>query len=459
MFARNIPVAGWDRALARTLGREPFAPRPKAHARIHNLYHEYTDGFVTYSDGIGDDVNKVVWNALGWDPDQPLEDIVLDYARFFFGWDIGEQVRDGIFMLERAFEGPLAENAGVEETFALWTALEKSADEALLGNWRFQSCLMRAYYDRYTRLRLLKANDIEARACDVLRQAPVLGAEEAIARARAILAEPDQDERTAPLKARLIELGAALYDSIGAQLDVEHYHAKSIPNGAPYSISSIRRLNNREWLEKEFDAILSGAFTASMPEQYSGEDVRLARLARVAGWEDPGPGGFYDDLGCAWKQPHLIKPRPLWDDPAGVTTPREGHTFDSRDGSRLSWLDIEEALFGTPLVLRYEGLDPEADYRVRVTYLGRYKSTLRLVADGKYEIHGAYGHTLEGVRYTTSRDSAAVVELEKGAPAPEVTPLEFYIPPEATRDGVLELNWQCLTGRGTQVAEVWLLKE
>ncbi len=94
----QYPVPGWDRALAQTLGREPFAPRPKGHARIHNLFDEYADGFVTYSDGVGDDVNKFVWNALGWDPDQDLNDIMLDYARFFYGWDIAEQVRKGLFM-------------------------------------------------------------------------------------------------------------------------------------------------------------------------------------------------------------------------------------------------------------------------------------------------------------------------------------------------------------------------
>ena len=31
-------------------------------------------------------------------------------------------------------------------------------------------------------------------------------------------------------------------------------------------------------------------------------------------------------------------------------------------------------------------------------------------------------------------------------------------PRAATRDGVLELRWDRVTGRGTQIAEVWLLK-
>jgi hypothetical protein len=454
----QYPVAGWDRALARTLGREPFAPRARWHAQIHNLFDEYADGFVTYSDGVGDDINKFVWTALGWDPDRPLDDIMLDYARFFFGWDIAEQVRTGLYMQEDNFAGSLAENDGVEKAFALWTSLEDAAGPELLANWRFQECLLRAYYDHYTRLRLLNANAAEERACAVLRNAQQLGVEKAIGQARAILAEPDQDKRTAPLRARIEKLGAELFESIGAQLDVANYKALRTERGAVLDFLDTP-LNNRLWLEDELDAILAGRFTATMPEEPGNGDVRVARLARVANWEDPGPGGYYDDLGCSWKQPHLAKPRPLWEDPGGITTPREGHTFDNGAPDRLSWLDIGEALFGTPLVLRYDGLDSGARYRIRVTYLGRYKATMRLVADDQYEIHGSFGHTLDGARYTVSRDSAAVVVPEEDGPPPVVTPLEFIIPPAATEDGTLELKWELHTGRGIQVAEVWLLKE
>ena len=455
----QYPVAGWDRALARTLGREPFAPRARWHAQIHNLFDQYADGFVTYSDGVGDDINKVVWTALGWDPDRPLDDILLDYARFFFGWHIAEQVRTGLYMLEDNLSSSLAENDGIEKTFALWTALEDQAGPDLLANWRFQECLLRAYFDHYTRLRLLKANAAEERACTVLRTAPDIGVEQAIAQARAILAEPDQDNQTDLLRARIVKLGAELFDSIGAQLDVSNYKARNSERGAVLEFLDTP-LNNRLWLNDEFDAILSGRFTATMPEHPAQGDVRLARLDRLVNWEDPGPGGFYDDLGCSFKQPHLVKPHPMWEDPGSIKTPREGHTSDDGRPYRLSWLDLGEALCGTPLVMRYDGLDPEARYRVRVTYLGRYNATIRLIADEQYEVHASYGHTVEGARYAAGyRDNAAAITSEKGAPAPVVTPLEFPIHPAATADGSLELKWERHTGRGIQVAEVWLLKE
>ena len=155
-----------------------------------------------------------------------------------------------------------------------------------------------------------------------------------------------------------------------------------------------------------------------------------------------------------------MKPKPLWDDPAGVTTPREAHAHSNPNSYRLSWLDFEEALNATPLRMHYDQLDPSATYRVRVTYLGRYDATIRLVADNKYEIHGAYGHTVKDVRYAAGySDRRAEIVSTKDSPPPVVTPLEFVIPREATQDGILDLTWQRITGRGTQVAEIWLLKQ
>ncbi|MEZ6032198.1 MAG: hypothetical protein R3C17_03835 [Planctomycetaceae bacterium] len=462
----QYPVPGWDRALARTLGREPFAPRPRGHANIHNLFDQHADGFVTYSDGVGDDVNKFVWTALGWNPDQDLDEIMLDYSRFFFGWDIAESVREGLYLMEDAFAGPLAENTVVEKNFKLWKSLEDKADDTLLANWRFQECLLRAYYDQYSRLRLIRAISIEERAIAALERASQVGVEQAIASARTILAESDQDPTTDALRTRLLELGKELFASIGAQLDVETYKARNPERGAVLDFLDIP-LNNRLWIEDELDAILTGRFTATMPEDVvhenqNNDDVQLARLSRVVNWENPGPGGFYDDLGCVWKQPHLVKPRSLSEDPAGITTPREGHTrVDPSAGpDRLSWLDQAEALNATPLMMRYEGLDPSASYRIRVTYFGRYNATIRLVADDEYEIHGTYGHTVRNVRFASGySDRPAEITSQEANSDRIVTPLEFVIPREATQDGILNLRWQRLTGRGSQVAEVWLIKQ
>jgi len=102
---------------------------------------------------------------------------------------------------------------------------------------------------------------------------------------------------------------------------------------------------------------------------------------------------------------------------------------------RLSWHDVVETLYGTPLRMHYADLDPTAQYRLRVTYSGRYNATMTLTADGSHEIHAAL-------------------------PLPRpVWPVEFSIPKAATADGLLDLEWNLVSGRGCQVGEVWLIRE
>jgi len=84
----------------------------------------------------------------------------------------------------------------------------------------------------------------------------------------------------------------------------------------------------------------------------------------------------------------------------------------------------------------YEDLDTKAKYLLRAVYSGPFGPVMRLVADGKYEVHGPLAQ-----------------------PEP-MRPLEFEIPQQATTDGVLELQWELMNvRRGPSVAEVWLIKQ
>ena len=66
--ACQYPVPDWDLAYAVTEGREPICPRPTQMANIFRLTRPDTIGFVTYSEGCNDDVNKVIFAALGLHP-------------------------------------------------------------------------------------------------------------------------------------------------------------------------------------------------------------------------------------------------------------------------------------------------------------------------------------------------------------------------------------------------------
>jgi hypothetical protein len=146
-FHCQYPVPEWDAAFALTEGREPINPRPEDQADILNHELPHTDGFITYSEGVNDDINKMIWSALGLNPERPPEDILHDYARYFISPKMSQNLVKGIMGLEQNWRAPLTSNTSVQPTFKHLQSIEKTASEDMLRNWRFQQILYRAYYD------------------------------------------------------------------------------------------------------------------------------------------------------------------------------------------------------------------------------------------------------------------------------------------------------------------------
>jgi hypothetical protein len=244
---------------------------------------------------------------------------------------------------------------------------------------------------------------------------------------RAVLEPVAQD-----LRARVFELAEALFQSIRMQLSVERYQAIDVGRGANLDTIDVP-LNNGPWLRQRF------AELRKLPE----ESERLRGIGEILNWENPGPGGFYDDLGNTARQPHLVKGAGFDQDPMFFRTALAGiGSVGGPDAPwRTSWRDHAEALRDEPLVMRYTGLDPAARYKLRVVYAGeRGNYEIRLVADDRFEVHPW---------------------RRKEFPP---RPVEFEIPAQASAGGELTLKWYKTpalggNGRGTQVAEVWLIRQ
>jgi len=435
----QYPVPDWDTAFAITEGRECINPRPRDEAAIIRLLQPNTVGFISYSEGCNDDVNKAVWSALSWNPDTEVIDVLREFSRYFIGEVYTESFAQGLLALEDNWRGPLIANAGVNTTLLQFQQLEREAAPRVKTNWRFQQALFRAYYDAYTRNRLIYETALEDRAMDKLREARRLGGRNAMNDAEAILNRALTELASPDLRARTFELGEALFQSIRMQLSVPRYQAIGVDRGA--SLDTIDYpLNNRRWLKEQFDQI----------RRLNNEAERLAKIDEIVNWTNPGPGGFYDDTGNIARQPHVVRGLPFEKDPASLMSSKvgfeEGDVVDEPDekpeaAMRFSWLDHAESLNDRPLQMRYTNLDPGARYKVRITYAGDApKRFIRLLANNKYEIHPL---------------------IKKEFP---YRPVEFDIPAEATRDGLLELNWYREpglggNGRGCQVSEIWLIKK
>jgi hypothetical protein len=426
----QYPVPDWDLAFALTEGREPINPRPMQMARIFRAASRpHTIGFITYSEGSNDDVNKCIWSALGWDPDADVREVLREYSRYFIGPEHEAEFAEGLLALEENWRGPALSNEGIEATWRRFEALEKRSSPRDKLNWRFQQALYRATYDAYVQRRLAHETGTEEAAMALLRQAPRLGARRAMEEAERAFERPLADAEALALRARLFEIAEALFQSIRMQLSVERYAGMA---GRGNSLDDVDQpLNNRLWLKHRFAAIRG----------IEDEARRLDAIDEIVRWTDPGPGGFYDDLGDPARQPHLLRGAGWEDDPGFYATPQVGFTDRAADGAPLpiSWWTSAESLYDAPLRMRYRGLDKAAAYKLRVVY-GRYRNAaaVRLLADETIEVHPYL-----------KRDSER---------------LDFDVPPAATADGELTLTWLPTPGLGgngrvLEVAEVFLMPQ
>lgn len=407
----EFPVEKFDQAYALTLGRESVNPRPYAFAKIHEKYAPFTDGFVSYSDGSHDDVNKVLWNMRAWDPKKNVHEIMKEYATFFFAKSVGETAASGIEALEQNWKGPLAENGGVEATFQFWKSLE-SANPALKGNWRWQMLLMRAYYDQYTRLRLISEQELEKEANEILLQANASNINETMDKALAIVNKADQQPVDKAIREHLDYLSDALFTSIGFQTSTVKHQPRGPERGVVMDFVDYP-LNNRWWLHDEFEII----------KAMNDTEKKLAAVRRIATWENPGPGSYYDGISSVSKGPRV---KTISDDATDVAWWDGG-----KSRKRLS-----AQLFQRQPELDYENLDPSARYIIRVTGYG--DALLRV--DGK---------RLAPIVYSKEQDAFK----------------EWIVPVSLTQDGKISvtfdgpeeshLNWR----KNSKISDIWLLKQ
>ncbi|MEK6756583.1 MAG: alpha-glucuronidase family glycosyl hydrolase [Bacteroidota bacterium] len=432
----QYPVKDWDLAFAMTLGRECYNPRPVAEKVIHNVLDEFAGGSISYSEGINDDVNKFIWSDQDWDPKTPVIETLREYARFFIDPDASEGIAQGISALERNWQGPLIANKSVEVTLKQWKSLEKQLPPDVVKNYRFQMGLLRAYYDAYIRERLIHETALESEAREVLRDAAKAGSQEKIEAAQSVLNQTWAKPVAQDYKERCWTIADHLFEAIGSQTSVKKH--KAAPGRGDFMDYIDTPLSNVIWLLSQFERI----------QQAEDEQARLVLINQLLNWDNPGPGGFYDNLGQSVDTSRLTK-YPAWEeDPGSLRSPQVSFAAGLRgqewvhtvravgfDGIAipLAWMNQITTLYETPLSVVYENLDPHSSYVLRVAYTGRFQAKIRLTADDKFQIH----------------------EMRETG----TTPIsEFPIPHEATRDGRVKLTWTCAEGeRGTQVAELWLI--
>lgn len=434
MVACQYPIPFWDPVWAKTLGREPINPRPNDQKMFHNSLTPDVIGSISYSEGVSDDVNKFIWSDQDWNSETDVQETLEDYARLFFGASWTYHGAEAIESLEANLQGPVISNERIEATLQKWQHMEASNTPSLRGNFRFQMGLLRAYYDAYTKARLLRENGLEQEAIALLSS--TIPITERIAKAKAVLAQTWQESIRADWKQKCLSLADTLHAMIGLQLTMEKHGAAS---GRGNFIDFIDYpLNDAPWL---YTQLLQIEQLTSTKQQQEAIQTLLRR-------KDPGIGGQYYHLGMRDNWQHITHYADWKTDPGSLTSPRTAYTLGVQadewsmdvpgvpvkvSTTPKEWYSQIEAIYGVPLQVTFTDYDPTQRYKLRIAYTGRFKSSFRLKANG---------HLIHDYMKT------------EGKPL-----YEFALPIAATEQGKLVLSWDCKEEeRGVQVSEVWLLK-
>jgi len=416
-------VPKWDRVWAQIWPRnQSIYAMPTMMAQIHNATCRHTVGALPYNHtGCYNDLNKFIWSAMGWEPDADVQDVLYDYGKVFFAYGFKEHpdgdgsasraeiidagagaVACGLELLEENWRGHLADNTSGEAALKLWKKIAKNMG-GVGSNWRLELFLYKAFIDAQVKRKYDAEMKYERRAYEALEQAEEIGLDKAIENARSALARIEEEfQSKSAFKQELKSWG--LSDNFG-DLD------KILNN-------IYKPLNDRNWLEDKLD-----------------DAKNLDDISKVVNYEDAGPGGFYDNLGVAGEQPHLVRQKKWREDPGFVHSPIEwiDHKPDSK--RRHSQMTHATCRYDTPLIMKWKGLERTASYHIEVVYLGPFGPEFTCESDDGFVIHGPRGNT--GTR-----------------------PVSYSIPQASTRDGVLELRWKLVNRvRGVSVTEIWLKKD
>jgi hypothetical protein len=199
------------------------------------------------------------------------------------------------------------------------------------------------------------------------------------------------------------------------------------------------------WLKRQLDRALEAKGTK-----------RMELLQMIIDYENPGEGGYYDDLGTGSKSKNVVFGYPY---DHGQPYVPEMLSEGNRPSQRSMHFTQDEK---QGVTLHYGDLDPNAKYKIRFTlvrpwYQERYAMRMNQKSQSIY-----------------ADNELLVKELE--VPLQMSDFFTFKVPPKATADGELIIRfekagdvaigdrvsveqWRNSGGWGTIVSEVWLIKE
>lgn len=406
-----------DPALAAIYSRRSWNARPRNFHKVGREILHYALGDMHYSEGMHDDFNKWFWYRLLWNPHQDAESITREYCRYWFGSEATDEMTEAIFLMEQTLERRVVDNPGIVKAVELVRSAGAKIPENLLKtDYRWRIVSQKALIDRYIQLKVQRGEALKDEAGRVLSRVNDSGNPRAVLTEAAKVFEKPAD--TPEMNALLQEarkLGEESNKIIG-------YRVPATFIVEDYDLAEVG------WWKKTLEKALA-----------DGDNSKMKNAAKmILDYENPGEGGFYDNLGWPNDPEHLVRGEWLWG-----FMPFPGPAKQSHYGLAYTMFEPHG------VSLAYEGLDSTAQYVVRISI-------------GVHLEEGEAADMLRNIELKegVQADGQAICE-GFAIPRGDVVYREFDVPRTVTKDGRLEIT---LTNSSpvlpiTAAYEVWLMRK
>ena len=425
-----------DQFLTMVYNRLTFFAWPKYYHRVFNDLMRYGDGDITHSSGHHDHYNQWMWQRLLWNPRLTVDEVLSQYCNNWFGEEASIEMQKAILQLEDNLEEqknkPLDEKEGIEYYYdCVKRAGELMPEEIMQNNWLWRMYMQKASLDMYT-----KQGVIQQKGLQSYIESQVTS-----------LLSGNKD-------ANIEKLIASLDSMTETKMMNELRNEAEILGRESNTIFGVR---NDGIFNLKHDFIGLGWLKRQLQRANSTSAEKKDELLRmIVDYENPGEGGFYDNLGTYNIAPNVINGYPY----------DHGQPYVSKmlsEGNRPSQRSMhftQDEKEG--VMLHYTNLDPNESYRIRFTlvrpwYQDRYVERMNQKSETIY-----------------ADDIIIADDIE--LPLQMSDFFTFDIPPSVTSDGEVTIRfeknknvamgdhvyieqWRNSGGWGTLVSEVWLLKK
>ncbi len=425
-----------DQALTMVYDRRTFYASPRYYHRVFNDLMRYGVGDITHSSGHHDHFNQWMWQRLLWSPRTSVEKVVDEYCRTWFGPDAAPLMAEAVLQLEENLQEipgkPIAEKEGIDRYYQLVKEAGKKIPAIRVNDrWLWLQYMQKGALDKYIKERVRQQLEIKERVEKHVRKALKRGdMDKAI---DTMLPWLDALEETEELQSLREEAGR-LGDESNALFGVR----------------------NDGYFTLDHDFIGLGWTKRQLERARAADSEEKAALLRmIVAYEDPGEGGFYDNLGTYNVAPNVVFGYP-YDHGQPYVAPMLSEANTPSQRSMHFTQDEDQGI-----ALHYPELDPDAAYRIRFTlvrpwYEERYAFRMNQKSETIYADNFVLAKELEvplqmsefftfDIPREATRDGDLVIRFERGADV-------------ARGDRTTVEQWRNSGGWGTVCSEVWLMK-